>query len=186
VESWIKRKSKKVLETRTNPTGTIINVTRFIFRLSQRRDDEQTTTMTTGGVNAAPKWIDSRGKQLLLQDLLSGRISLISPREWTAKRDCNLADRPQFRLYPYNNFVTNFRNLRKKILQETVSSATDSHALAHDRSIHPVAPFNQLGEPRWEGSLAQKLLSADIDDAKHTRMKPHILHGTREEYGYST
>jgi hypothetical protein len=144
--------------------------------------------MTTGGVNAAPKWIDSKGKQLLLQDLLSGRISLKSPREWTAKRDYNLAvynlaDRPQFRLYPYNNFVTNFRNLRKKVLQETVSSATDSHALAHDRSIHPVAPFNQLGEPRWEGSSAQKLLSADIDDAKHTRMKPQILHGTREEYG---
>jgi hypothetical protein len=45
-----------------------------------------------------------------------------------------------------------------------------------------VASFNQLGAPRWEGSSAQTLLHADIDDDKHTRMKPQILHGTREEY----
>jgi hypothetical protein len=147
--------------------------------------------MTTTTVNVPPKWSGSKGKQLLLQDLVSGRISLNSPTGWTAKRDYNLAvynlaDRPHFRLYPYDNFVTNFRNSRKKVLQQNVSSATDSFALAHDRIIHPVAPFNQLGAPRWEGSSAQKLLSADIDDAKHTRMKPQILHGTREEYGYST
>jgi hypothetical protein len=48
--------------------------------------------------------------------------------------------------------------------------------------IHPVASFNQLGAPRWDGSSAQTLLNADIDDGKHTRMKPQVLHGTREEY----
>jgi hypothetical protein len=47
--------------------------------------------------------------------------------------------------------------------------------------------FNQLGAPerlvgKVHGSLAQTLLNADIDDGKHTRMKPQVLHGTREEY----
>jgi hypothetical protein len=45
-----------------------------------------------------------------------------------------------------------------------------------------VASFNQLGAPRLEGSSVQTWLNADIDDGKHTRMKPQMLRGTREDY----
>jgi hypothetical protein len=45
-----------------------------------------------------------------------------------------------------------------------------------------VASFYQLGAPCWEGSSAQTLLNADIDDGTHTRMKQQVLRGTREEY----
>jgi hypothetical protein len=43
------------------------------------------------------------------------------------------------------SFVTNLRNLlRKSIMEQIGHSASDAHALAHDRSIYPVASFNSI------------------------------------------
>jgi c-di-AMP phosphodiesterase-like protein len=93
-----------------------------------------------------------------------------------------LPDRPQFRLFEYENFVTNLRNLRKSIKALDEHSASDFRALTHDRVIHPVAAFNQKGEAVWDGSSAQTWLNTDIDDGKHTTMEPKVLHRTREDY----
>jgi hypothetical protein len=43
------------------------------------------------------------------------------------------------------SFVTNLRNLlRKSIMEQIGHSASDAHALAHDRSIYSVASFNSI------------------------------------------
>jgi hypothetical protein len=78
--------------------------------------------------------------------------------------------------------VPKLRHQPTKLAEQNQYSAFDANALAHDRLLYPVASFNQLGAPRWEGSSAQKWLSTDIDADKHVTMMPRELHGTREEY----
>jgi hypothetical protein len=148
---------------------------------SRRLSSSQETTTIMAVVAKLPKWGNSEAKEILQQDLLSGRIPF-DGKEWTPQVVYDLPDRPQFRLYPYKNFVTNLRNLRILIKGQTEYAASDVLALAHDRRIYPVASVDQQGAPRWEGSSAQTWLSTDIDDGKHLAMKPQMLHCTREEY----
>jgi hypothetical protein len=63
-----------------------------------------------------------------------------------------------------------------------IAEALDSAALAHDRRIHPKAANNHRGEPRWEGSDAERLLRQDMDEGKHKTMKPQLLYNMRNEY----
>jgi hypothetical protein len=134
--------------------------------------------------NEPPKWATSKARELLEKDLLSGRIPL---ERWTAANVYNLPDRPEFRLFEYKKFVTNLRNLRKRIKEQKQDATAAALALAHDRVIYPVAAVNgvnnhQGGAPRWEGSLAQKWLNDDIDEGKHEMMQPMQLRQTRLEY----
>ena len=136
-----------------------------------------------------PKWADSEAKEILEKDLKIGRIPLDEMSNgWTPSKVYNLEDRPQFRLFEYKKFVGNFRNLRKRIKELKQDGAAAALSLVHDRSIQggiyraAATNYQQGGAPRWDGSLAQKSLNKDIDEGKHTMMKPKQLHATRDEY----
>jgi hypothetical protein len=101
-----------------------------------------------------------------------------------SKQSLQLGGRPQFRLFEYNKFVSNLRYLRNYIRVKTQAGAASALALMHDRGIHGgihrVAATNnqQGGAPRWDGSLARELLKQDMDEGKHERMQPQVLHAT--------
>jgi hypothetical protein len=61
-------------------------------------------------------------------------------------------------------------------------ASSDSAALAHDRHIYPKKTHNHRGEPRWEGSEAERLLKLDIDKGKNKSLKPIDIHHSRNEY----
>ena len=70
-----------------------------------------------------------------------------------------------------------------KALKVSVRSLSrEMAALAHDRKIHPKRAHNDRGEPRWEGSEAERLLQQDVKDGKDKTMKPHDLWFSHEEY----
>jgi hypothetical protein len=124
-----------------------------------------------------PNWKDSDAKKLLYQDLISGLIPLedMEPRVVYLQR-------PEFADFEISHFRDRLRDLRRQITDKNNSAASDSAALARDRLIYPKKTHNHRGEPRWEGSEAERLLRLDMDDGKHNRMKPMDLYNSREEY----
>jgi hypothetical protein len=92
------------------------------------------------------------------------------------------AQRPEFATFEYTQFRDRLGALRRQIIEKKDRSITDSAALAHDRQIHPDATHNHRGEPRWEGSEAERLLRLDMDEDKHKSMKPKNVFLSRTEY----
>ena len=125
------------------------------------------------------EWKNSKAKKLLWKDLMNEDIPLdaheMSPEDVYLQR-------PEFSDFPYEQFRDRLNYLRKRIIEDKKLSASDSAALAHDRRIHPKKATNHRGEPRWEGSEAERLLKLDMDNKKHEVMKPKKLHQSRKEY----
>jgi hypothetical protein len=79
-------------------------------------------------------------------------------------------------------FASRLSRARDKIKSKNKSSAFNSAALEHDRTLHPVPAFNHQNEPRWDGSVAQMHLKKDIADGKQQQMAPKVLHKSQPEY----
>jgi hypothetical protein len=125
-------------------------------------------------------WKDSEAKRLLIQDLMSGEIPL-DPKEMEPAQV--YLQRPEFAsLFAYERFRDRLRDLRAQIRASNHCARSDSAALAHDRRIYPKKTYNHRGEPRWEGSEAERLLKLDIDKGKNKSLKPIDLHQSRNEY----
>jgi hypothetical protein len=91
--------------------------------------------------------------------------------------------RPEFAEFDgYANFPSRLRGARQQIASKNNRASSDSAALAHDRKIYPKAASNHRGEPRWEGSEAERLLRKDMDEGKHNQMRPELLYYTRKDY----
>jgi hypothetical protein len=129
-----------------------------------------------------PPWRLSNGKKLLINDLQTGVIPLsgsaLSTREIFSMR-------PEFGYDdPLNvaKFASRLRSARTQVLNDRCRAASDKALLEHDRTIHPKQPMNYRGEPEWDGSEAQEQLRKDMDEGKHTTMKPLLLYSSHEEY----
>ena len=124
-------------------------------------------------------WKSSKAKQLLEKDLKEGTIPLTSA-EMSPKIVYH--QREEFRQFDYEHFRNRLNDLRKRIRDKNNRASAESAALAHDRRIHPKATHNHRGEPRWEGSDAERLLRLDMDQGMHKIMKPQELWSSRKEY----
>ena len=98
--------------------------------------------------NQPPTWKNSKAKNLLEEDLISGAIPLDSD-------DMKLMDvyhqRPEFSHFVYAHFRDRLRDLRRQIKDKNDRATSDSAALAHGQQIYPKATHNHRGEPPWEG-----------------------------------
>lgn len=74
------------------------------------------------------------------------------------------------------------RDLRLQIRADAGRAEADARALEHDRRLFPALATNHIGEPRWEGSEAQRLLRIDVKGDKHLTMKPAEFYDSREVY----
>jgi hypothetical protein len=125
-------------------------------------------------------WLHSEAKNLLLKDLRSGDIPLDSTS--MTPQDVFL-QRPEFADFgDYDKFPGRLSRARKYVVEHNSRAASDSAAFAHDSKIYPRPAFNHRGEPRWPGSVAEKLLCQDMDEGKHNRMTPKALHESRNEF----
>lgn len=121
----------------------------------------------------------SDAKRILEAELKNGSIPLDSS---DMAPDVVYFQHPEFATYPYETFRDNLNKLRKKVKAKKTRSELDSLALRHDRKSHPKPEKNNRGEPRWEGSEAERLLKLDVDNGKHNTMTPQNLHKSRNEY----
>lgn len=124
-------------------------------------------------------WKDSEAKRLLVQDLMSGEIPL-DPNEMEPAQV--YLQRPEFANFGYERFRDRLRDLRAQIRASKHHASSDSAALAHDRRIYPKKTNNHRGEPRWEGSEAERLLKLDIDEGKNMSLIPIDLYNSQNEY----
>jgi len=126
------------------------------------------------------EWKNSKGKELLLKGLRDGSIPL-DGKDMPPKEVYTL--RPEFADYGgYKNFPSRLRSARKTIIEKNDRASSDLAAFTHDRLLYPEAPHNYRGEPRWDGSDAERFLKQDIDDGKHDIMTPQELYNSRAVY----
>jgi hypothetical protein len=128
---------------------------------------------------AKKAWRSSKAKSLLTGDLVDGTIPL--ENEEMDAHDVYLS-RVEFTDFPFESFRSNLRTLRKKIAEKRLLALEENEALDHDRHLFPKSVYNQLGQPRWEGSDAERLLKLDIDQGYHLIQTPRELWGSRAEY----
>lgn len=74
------------------------------------------------------------------------------------------------------------RALRAQVTGDTSSAESDALALEHDRKLYPIPSHNYRGEPRWDGSDAQRMLKADIVAGVHLSMTPVQFYVSRPVY----
>jgi hypothetical protein len=114
-------------------------------------------------------------KTLLLQDYLDGRI----PTNIVDKPKEVYKMRPEYADVKYENFRTNFRAMKKKIIEHKDRAVGDQSHFAHDLERYTLAKDT---EDCWHRSPAQKLLKRDMEKEKHLAMKPKKLWKSRPEY----
>ena len=85
-------------------------------------------------------------------------------------------------MFPFENFRSNLRSLRKKVGEKRQRAIEEEAALDHDRNLFPMSAYNQGGQPRWEGSNAEGLLKLDMNQGLHSILTPRELWGSRVEY----
>ena len=122
------------------------------------------------------RWKRSDAKELLKRDLRHGTIPIdandMDPEEVFLQR----VEFVEFRFEYFKDRLKHERGEAEKLHHRAVS---DELALAHDRRLFPKKATNSLGQPRWEGSSAERILKKDIDDGKHKRQKPKELYKSR-------
>jgi hypothetical protein len=148
------------------------------------------TVPTPKGKAKKPEaWANSKAKAILYKGLLDGSIPLCALE--MGPQDVYLSH-PEFAKWKYDNFRSNLNTLRKTICADKKLSRADEKALVKDRELYPKKLTNSRGEPVWDGSVAQKLLHADVAAGKHRHfcvnenrvvgLAPKVLFETSEEY----
>ena len=122
------------------------------------------------------KWITCTTKKILFEDIVSGFIP--DEMHWEEAYD----RREEYKVTTKRLFKGRLDRLRADIRKKQAFAASDSAALANDRLLHPVPTHNHRGEPRWEGSEAQRLLRQDIDLGNHLDLMPRDLFMSEPDY----
>jgi hypothetical protein len=126
-------------------------------------------------------WLNSDGRKLLLRDLKDGTINR------TMNWQTVFHTRPEFALGPTNSealrlFESRFSSAVKINDEKAARAQHEMALLRQDRMVHPIPQKNHRGEPRWDGSEAQKLLKADIKNNAHATLSRMEFYSSRVEY----
>ena len=126
-------------------------------------------------------WSKSKGRKLLFEDIQSGRIP--EAMHWMTAYQL----RPEFAVgetpeKAESLFSGRLRSARAIIARKEDRSAEELALLREDRQIRPAPATNHWGEPRWEGSEAQKLLKQDVANKKHVGLLPAAYYASRPQY----
>lgn len=124
-------------------------------------------------------WTQSWAREQLYTDVYLGAIT-DDMDDATA-----FASRVEFAQYDGTRlFPARLKRMRKRVNELKSKSEKELAALQRDRQtdVGKLPLFNHWGEPRWEGSEAQRLLKEDIANGKHEGIKPLGLWRSRPEY----
>ena len=87
-----------------------------------------------------------------------------------------------FQVYPEHRFVSNVKNLKKSIKTEKNWNEFEEAALIQDRQRFPKTEMTYWNYIMYDTAEAKPLLRTDIQNKKHTTMKPAQLHQTKDAY----
>jgi len=127
-------------------------------------------------------WLHSEGRRLLESDLQSNRIC--DATDWRTvyhlRPEFAVGETPEeaLRLFEGRLYRARQRHKRQRNL-----AASELAMLQHDRQQHPVPTTDRrTGEPRWDGSEAQRLLKIDVKNKVHETMSRTAFYNSRPEY----
>ena len=124
------------------------------------------------------KWEKSRAKQLLSQDIITGKI----PNTMTARQVYEMR-KSEYEKWPFKKFSSNFYNLRKSVAKLYQRMQVDVEAYGHGLAIRKAQLSNEPPKTTpWHKSNAKNLLKQDVLAGKHSGLKPKELQQTRDEY----
>lgn len=116
---------------------------------------------------------------LLQKALHEATIPLIA-REMSPKMAYQL--HPDYKTVDYKWFRSRLLILRKRITTGLETGLSDLEAMKEDRKKFPIKTQYENGNYRWQGSEAEAFLRQDMEQSNHIRMKPSVLHSSREAY----
>ena len=131
-------------------------------------------------------WLNSESKQVVLDDLQSGLISLDTTDTAHDLYYGMYQFAPEFIAegVQYNQFRARFNDHRKAIKKQQDRSEWETAALAHDRLIFPKKTHNARGERVFYMTDAARQLAQDVEDQLHVTLKPSGLRALRQDlYG---
>jgi hypothetical protein len=139
---------------------------------------------STASATEPHPWRGSEAQKVLHLLLVSGDL----PAEQDAMTPLAIWNtfclpRREFSGFLYKKFPPRLRAMQKQHRTKVGRADDELNALVNDRLHFPVPSHNHRGEPRWNGSEAERLLKVDVAAKNHERMTPMQLHGTRTEYG---
>lgn len=126
-------------------------------------------------------WLTSEGRKLLLQDLRHGAITPDMDYETVFEMRTEY-EVGESREEAKRLFENRLKSAREILRQKDVRAAQELALLKEDRKVKPAPKFNHRGEPRWEGSDAQKQLKKDVSEGKHLKMKPKEFKDSNHVY----
>ena len=126
---------------------------------------------------APVEWKKSAAKKYLKEQLKDEN----SPFHAMDTRSIYESDK-RFTLYPFKNFSTNYRNLKKKIKENKARADFDNKAVAEDKMKHPRKSTTKNGYPHWNTHPAKVCLEDDVRDGTANSMAPIDLWEARCEY----
>lgn len=130
------------------------------------------------------KWKTSKAKEKMAQDMIDGKIPLEGKIDSKEIYDRLYAKNTLFKDFPYDKvrYDRRMKTLRGAILRLQHWADYDNKAIVEDLQKYPKKATNIRGEPRWEGSAAEKFLKKDVDDGLHLGKDLKELWATRDEY----
>ena len=132
---------------------------------------------------APPPWDEHHpARKLLYEEITNGNIKPSDdPQDVWRKYQATTAFNTWGMEYG-DPFTRRLRTLREQIEGNETRAEADEEHFKVFRKLHPRPTHNHRAEPLWDGSLAQELLSLDMDRGKHKEMKPRFLRLSRPEY----
>jgi len=126
-------------------------------------------------------WANSEGRKLLRSDIRKGRIP--ADMDW----EIAFARRPEFAFGKTPEeakrlFKTRLQTARTYVHNKLARAAEELRLYRQDRQVYPPSATMNSGEPRWDGSNAQRLLKQDVEEGIHLTMTPAQFYAFRPEY----
>jgi len=156
-------------------------------RRSETSGNKRSSTKTTAAQpqkqvdSIDPKnWAQSSSKAFLRKELLQ-KDSVY----WTLTPKAAYTSKPElFSPFKYENFVTNFRNLKRSIKCEVEAISFDDEAVKKELAAFPLAEVDRRGNKRFHNHPAKQLLIDDIKNGagKTYFNRPRDLRETKDEY----
>ena len=127
------------------------------------------------------KWKKSRAKQILLTDILEGRVSL-EDDDPTMDAENVFFMHPEYAEYDPDKFAARLHSLRETMKSSNTRSMEDRNAFEVYKALHTVSLTSNHGYIEYQGSESQRLLQKDIANGLHISMGKRDLYAFRPEY----
>lgn len=146
-------------------------------------DDDDAVVAEEPAPEDEEKWANSNAKQLLYNDIVSGRVPADMPGRFVR------LSRPEYEHWKPSNFTTNLRTLRKTIRKDHVRMVEDVINYGKDvdtlREIRENNPPTEE-KPDWDKLGCHRMLQKDLKDWNYPNpsptKQPRHLQQTRPEY----